>query len=63
MKSIEQVKSELRSRGETIAGWALKNNYKPDNVRAVIYGRVKGNWGESHKIAVTLGLKEGEIIG
>jgi gp16 family phage-associated protein len=62
MKTLEQVKTELRRRGETVTGWALKHGFKADDVRAVIYGRSKWSWGESHKIAVTLGLKEGEIV-
>lgn len=62
MKTIEQVKKEFSQRGETVTGWALRHGYKPNNVRAVIYGRGKGGWGESHKIAVTLGIKEGEIV-
>lgn len=61
MKTLEQVKKDFRRRGETITGWAKKNGFKPANVRAVIYGRGKGNWGESHKIAVSLGIKDGEF--
>ena len=62
MKTIEQVRADLHRRGETITGWAKAHGFKPDNVRAVIYGHGKGNWGESHKISVLLGLKDGEII-
>lgn len=62
MKTIEQVRADMHRRGETIVGWARKNGFKPDNVRAVIYGHGKGCWGESHKIAVMLGIKDGEII-
>lgn len=62
MKTLEQVKQDFKKRGETVTGWALKHGFKPNNVRAVIYGRSKWNWGESHKIAVSLGLKDGEIV-
>lgn len=61
MKTLEQVKQDFRRRGETVTGWARRNGFKPNNVRAVIYGRGKGHWGESHKIAVCLGIKDGEI--
>lgn len=62
MKTIGQVREDMNKRGETVVGWARKHGFKPDNVRAVIYGHGKGKWGESHKIAVLLGIKDGEIV-
>lgn len=61
MKTPEQVKQELNRNGETVSGWARKNGFLPENVYAVLYGRSKGNWGESHNISVKLGLKDGEV--
>lgn len=61
MKTIGQVKEELNRRGETVAHWARKHNFSIDHVRAVLRGKAKGRWGESHKIAVILGIKDGEI--
>ena len=61
MKTIQQVRKELLFRGETLASWAKKNNFNYENVRAVVYGNSRGKWGESHKIAVKLGIKEGVI--
>jgi gp16 family phage-associated protein len=61
MRTPEQALSEIRHRGETVSGWAKKHGFDPRLVRAVIYGRVKGRWGESHKIAVMLGIKDGVI--
>lgn len=31
-------------------------------VRGVIYGRLKGNRGDAHKVAVALGIKDGVIV-
>lgn len=62
MKTREQVKAEFKYRGETVANWARKHGFSTDHVSAVLRGKAKGNWGESHKIAVTLGLKDGEIV-
>ncbi len=62
MKTIEQARQDLASRGETLSGWARKNGFNPENVRAVVYGNAKGKWGESHKIAVKLGIKQGVIV-
>ena len=62
MKTLEQAKAEFKYRGESIAHWARKNGFAYDHVRAVLSGKAKGNWGESHKIAVTLGIKNGAIV-
>lgn len=62
MKTPEQAKAEFKYRGETIAHWARKHKFAADHVRAVLRGKAKGNWGESHKIAITLGIKDGEIV-
>ena len=62
MKTLEQVKTEFNRRGETVAHWARKHKFEIDHVRSVLSGKAKGCWGESHKIAVTLGIKDGEIV-
>lgn len=62
MKSREQALQEIRGRGQTVTGWARKNGFDMRLVRGVIYGQIKGKWGESHKIAVALGIKhEGAV--
>ena len=61
MKTREQALIYIRRRGETVCGWARDHGFNPRLVRAVIYGYVKGKWGESHKIAVALGIKDGVI--
>lgn len=62
MKTPEQAKADFLRRGETVANWARKHELSIDHVRAVLRGKAKGNWGESHKIAVLLGIKDGEIV-
>lgn len=62
MKTLKQAKAEFKRRGETVVHWARKHEFTVDHVRAVLRGKAKGNWGESHKIAVKLGIKDGEII-
>jgi gp16 family phage-associated protein len=61
VKTLEQVKAEFERRGETVAHWARKHGFAINHVRAVLSGKAKGRWGESHKIAVTLEIKDGEI--
>lgn len=62
MKTGAQVFEEMRSKGETITSWAVKNGFTYAQVQSVLTGRAKGNWGVSHNIAVKLGMKKGEII-
>lgn len=57
MKTIQQVKEEFELRGEAISDWAEQEGFDKRNVYAVISGRNRGIRGESHKIAVRLGLK------
>nr|WP_155435813.1 DNA-binding protein [Pseudoduganella danionis] len=44
-------------RGESIADWAIRHNFRPQMVYAVLAGRNKGLRGEGHRIAVALDLK------
>ena len=48
--------------GQSIAGWADKNGFGRSLVYAVLNGKKKCIRGESHKIAVLLGIKEGTIV-
>lgn len=57
LKTIEQVKQEFRASGTTVADWAKKHGYTPQEVYKVINKQHKGNYGRSHEIAVKLGLK------
>ncbi len=62
MKTIKQAREELNYRGESIAGWARKNGFKHESVKKVLQGKLRCNYGEVHKIAVKLGIKDGVII-
>ncbi|MBS4015404.1 MAG: DNA-binding protein [Candidatus Latescibacteria bacterium] len=61
MKTAEQVKDEFRRKGVTISGWAKKHGFRPAAVQLVIDGKAKCYYGNAHKIAVLLGMKDGEI--
>jgi gp16 family phage-associated protein len=54
----KSARERLLRHGLTVKEWAEKNGYPLHSVRAVLYGRNKGNYGQAHKIAVALGLKE-----
>ena len=45
-----------------MASWAKINGFSPVTVFQVLNGTNAGTRGVGHKIAVTLGIKDGEII-
>lgn len=61
MKTLEQVKEELRFKGWTMSKWAREHGVDEELTRRVLRGRLCGNYGESHKIAVLLGIKDGIV--
>lgn len=61
MKTIAEAKAEMVRRGQTVADWARKHEVSAVMVRKILSGTVKCNYGESHKIAVLLGIKDGVI--
>lgn len=58
--TLEEVKADLRRRGITSKQFATKHNLNYRTVLAVMNGTNKGYYGEAHKVAVALGLKQGE---
>ena len=61
LKTAEEAKAEIQKTGMTISKWAIKNGLQPATVYGVLRGVYKGTYGDSHKAAVLLGMKEGEI--
>lgn len=61
-RNATEVRAEFQRKGISISAWALANQFSPNLVFEVLSGRKKGDRGQSHKIAVALGLKEGEIV-
>lgn len=60
--SLQEAKENLDRSGMSIRCWALKNNFTPSLVNNVLKGKVSGRIGMSHKIAVLLGVKDGDIV-
>ena len=54
---LKQARERLRRDGLTVAAWSDAHGFPLHAVRAVLYGRNKGNYGQAHKIAVALGVK------
>lgn len=61
IRTSEQIRAEFKRKGVSIAGWATAHGFNTNLVFEVIAGRKKGVRGQSHKIAVMLGMKEGEV--
>lgn len=61
MKTPEEVRAEFRAKGVTVTSWASQNGFKTGAVHQVLSGKFKCWYGNAHKIAVLLGIKDGEI--
>lgn len=61
LKTREEVLADFARKGMSIRRWAIEHGVQPATANAVLKGRLRGRIGESHKVAVLLGLKDGEI--
>ena len=61
LRTPEEIKKELARRGETIADLARRHGLNPKSVYDVMAGRIQGTYGDSHRIAVLLRLKDGTV--
>lgn len=59
--SPSQAREMLNRKGISAAAFARQNGLQPRLVCAVLGGRLKCRIGESHRAAVLLGMKIGEI--
>ena len=60
-RTAKEIREELARKGLTIADLARKHNLRLPVVYDLFNGRCYGTRGESHRAAVILGLKEGEL--
>jgi gp16 family phage-associated protein len=61
-KTSVQVRAEFDRKGQSLAAWARDHGFGRSLVYEVVSGRKKCRRGQSHKIAVLLGMKHGEIV-
>lgn len=57
--SREMVRASFEARGQTVSSWAEEHGFRPGDVYALLSGRTSGKRGNTHAIAVALGLKTG----
>ncbi|MFZ6755218.1 DNA-binding protein [Undibacterium sp. Dicai25W] len=55
---ISSTKNNFAARGESIAEWARQNDFNLQLVYKILNGKSKALRGESHRIAVKLGIKQ-----
>jgi|JTFO01.1.fsa_nt_gb gp16 family phage-associated protein len=62
LRTPDEVRAEFKRKGVSISQWAAANGFTVNMVFEVLAGRKKGVRGQSHRIAVKLGLKEGDVV-
>lgn len=62
LKTREQILEDFARKGISVRSWAISNGVSPSVVHGVLKGKLAGRIGESHKVAVLLGIKHGEIV-
>lgn len=61
LRTAEEARAEFQRQGLSISSWAIANGFSTNLVFEVLAGRKKCLRGQSHNIAVKLGLKAGAI--
>jgi gp16 family phage-associated protein len=59
-QALENIRRQFFAHGRTVTDWAKENGFERHLVYSVLSGRSRALRGESHRIAVALGLKEPE---
>lgn len=59
--TVDEARQQMEARGESVADFARRKKVKAAAVYQVLYGTKKGRRGESHRAAVALGIKAGEL--
>jgi gp16 family phage-associated protein len=57
----QQVRAEFTRRGITIRSWSRAHGVSERVVYELLRGRFKGRYGQAHRAAVLLGLKDGIV--
>ena len=61
-RTSKDVLEDFARKGVSIAAWARAKGYDADLTRAILRNERAAIRGQSHNIAVELGLKEGEVV-
>lgn len=61
-RTAEQARNEFLETGITVSEWARRHGFSRELVNQVLSGKSKAVRGQAHRIAVTLGIKEGRVV-
>ncbi|MDO8890221.1 MAG: hypothetical protein Q7V00_00065 [Sulfurimicrobium sp.] len=61
-RTLQEVRDEFLRKGMSMSSWANKHGFEVATVSQVMTGRNAATRGVGHKIAVLLGIKDGEIV-
>lgn len=62
IRTPQEVRNEFIRKGISFASWARENSFDKGTVSQVLNGCNAATRGQGHRIAVLLGIKDGEII-
>jgi len=62
IRTPQDVRAEFLRKGQSIGSWADRHGFDRTTVNQVLSGRNAATRGIGHKIAVLLGIKDGEIV-
>jgi gp16 family phage-associated protein len=61
VRTIDEIRAEFKATGVSVSAWARARSYSVPLVYGVLSGRRPATRGQSHNIAVELGLKVGRV--
>lgn len=61
LRSPQEVRADFLRKGISMSSWAREQGFNKATVCQVLKGQNSGARGVGHKIAVLLGIKDGEI--
>jgi len=61
IRTPQEVRNEFIYKGVSMASWARANGFNKATLSQVLSGCNTATRGQGHKIAVLLGIKDGEI--
>jgi gp16 family phage-associated protein len=62
VRTPQEVRADFLRKGISMSSWSKKHGFDPATVCQVLSGVNAGTRGAGHKIAVMLGIKDGEIV-
>jgi gp16 family phage-associated protein len=62
IRTRQDVRDDFLRKGQSIGSWADKHGFDRTTVNQVLTGRNAATRGVGHRVAILLGIKDGEIM-